>query len=106
MLVIHASTWLNIVTLVRELGPHWRMITFTSLLYEMVPHTIKSILLIHAIEKVVNKSKLDGILQTYLSFVETIYSHHVENAYTVKRLIPVCLSQAALTSGQWLGCSP
>jgi hypothetical protein len=31
-----------IVVLVRKLGPNWRIITFTSLLYELVPHAIQS----------------------------------------------------------------
>ena len=35
------TIYLITVVLVRKLGPHWRMITFTLLLYELVPHTIK-----------------------------------------------------------------
>jgi hypothetical protein len=34
---------LTVVVLIRELGPHWRMLTFTLLLYELVPHTAQSI---------------------------------------------------------------
>jgi hypothetical protein len=35
---------LTAVVLIRELGPYWRMITFTLLLYELVPHTTQSTL--------------------------------------------------------------
>jgi len=38
---------------------------------------------------VVSKADMDSILTTYLTFLERIYFLQVENAYDVKRLIPV-----------------
>jgi len=38
----HKIGGLIAVVLIRKLGPHWRIITFTLLLYELIPHTSKS----------------------------------------------------------------
>jgi len=48
----------------------------------------------------VSKAKLNGILSTYLTFLQRIYSLHVEDAFAVKRLIPVYSSITKLTLGK------
>jgi hypothetical protein len=78
----------DLVTLIRIVGQNWRMITFTALLYDLIPFTMTSTSSSDILNPV-EKRNFDVTLEMYMSFIETIYSHHVENAYEVKRLIPV-----------------
>lgn len=93
------------MTLIRELGPNWRIVTFTLVLYELIPHSIpagtaQSFTLAYL--------NLDAhkVLVPYLEFLERIYSLNVQDAYDVKRLIPVtplsCLLNCRATN--WPSC--
>jgi len=65
------------VVLVRHLGKYWRMITFTTLLYDLVPYAIT-----------VNKPKFDYLIASFMAFLERLRVLNVENAYDVQRLVP------------------
>src|SRR5277367_6504627 len=78
------------------MGENWRMITFTLLLYELIPHIMTCISLVSSILTVAAKANFDGILAKYVDLVETLRFHQVENAYTVKRLIPVFTPQTSI----------
>ena len=79
--------------LVRDLGDNWRMITFTLLLYELIPHIMTCISPVSRILTVAAKANFDSILAKHITLVEILRFHQVENAYAVKRLIPVISPQ-------------
>ena len=51
------------------------------------------------------KANFDSILARYVNLVETLRFHQVENAYAVKRLVPVFPPHSFLILGKWIGCS-
>src|SRR5277367_3747541 len=86
------------------MGENWRMITFTLLLYELIPHIMTCISLVSSILTVAAKANFDSILAKYVNLVETLRFHQVENAYAVKRLVPVLSPQmsADIREMSWL----
>ena len=67
------------------------MIIFTLLLYDLIPHIMTRTFLRFTYLTIAAKASLDSITAKYMNLVETIRFHQVENAYAVKRLIPVSL---------------
>jgi hypothetical protein len=78
-----------LVILIRELGPNWRVITFTVVLYELILHSTPSSSCNIANVLLTNILEVDQVLATYLKFLERIYHLNVQDVYEVKRLIPV-----------------
>jgi hypothetical protein len=82
---------MGVVILIRELGPNWRAIIFTLVLYEVILHS--TLPRSHNIANPFLMSILDAdqVLEPYLKFLERIYYLNVQDVYNVKRLIPVLL---------------
>jgi hypothetical protein len=75
---------------IRQLGQNWRMITYTALLYELIPYSMPSNSPLKQLT-VVENPEFNKIMTMYMNLLERIYSLGVEDANTVKRLIPVHL---------------
>jgi hypothetical protein len=71
----------------RKLGSYWRMITFTCLLYDLIPYYDEGTLSRSSLTAG-QQQPLDDILSRYLSFMDTIYSLDLQEAHAVSSLIP------------------